>query len=114
LTIIKKGIFQTEEHRFSMGFLEYLLLAAVIAQVFFTIQVACNHHYAVKKSNRKRVGYRPECVLIVPCKGLDEEFDKNIESFYRQEYENYHLYFVVEDQKDPAYDHLLNLILRYR
>ena len=97
-----------------MGFWEYFLLAAVIAQIIFTIQIARNYHYAVQKSNRQRVGYRPECVLIVPCKGLDETFDKNIESFFCQEYENYHLYFVVEGLKDPAYDYLLNLISRYR
>ena len=96
-----------------MGFLEYILFAAVVAQVLFTIQVVCNHHYAVKKSDCNRVSFRPRCVLIVPCKGLDEAFDKNIESFFSQAYEAYHLFFVVEDQSDPAYDRLLNLIARY-
>jgi ceramide glucosyltransferase len=95
-----------------MGFLEYVLFAAVVAQALFTIQVVCNHHYAVKKADRDRVGYRPSCVLTVPCKGLDETFDKNIESFYCQAYEDYHLFFVVEDQSDPAYARLLDLATR--
>ncbi|MCD6174165.1 MAG: hypothetical protein J7K65_00165 [Planctomycetes bacterium] len=97
-----------------MGFLEYILFAAVVAQVLFTIQVVCNHHYAVQKSDRDRVNFRPRCGLIVPCKGLDEAFDKNIESFFRQAYEDYGLFFVVEDQSDPAYDRLLDLIARYK
>ncbi|OQY03413.1 MAG: hypothetical protein B6I25_08125 [Planctomycetales bacterium 4572_13] len=96
-----------------MGFLEYSLFAAFVAQVLFTIQVVCNHHYAVKKSDCNRDGFRPRCVLIVPCKGLDEAFDKNIESFFRQAYEDYRLFFVVEDPSDPAYDRLLDLASRY-
>jgi ceramide glucosyltransferase len=96
-----------------MGLLEYVIFAAIVAQVLFTIQVVCNHRYALKKYQRQRIEYRPQCALIVPCKGLDEMFDKNIESFFRQAYEDYHLLFVVEDQTDPAYDHLLNLAAKY-
>ena len=96
-----------------MGFLEYILFAAVVAQVLFTIQVVCNYRYAIQKSDRNRASFRPQCVLIIPCKGLDEAFDKNIESFFCQAYEDYGLLFVVEDQSDPAYDRLLNLVARY-
>lgn len=96
-----------------MGFLEYILFAAIVAQVLFTIQVVCNHHYARQKSDRDRVQFRPQCVLIVPCKGLDEAFDKNIESFFQQAYEKYHLFFVVEDRSDSAYERLVQLVERY-
>ena len=96
-----------------MGFLEYVLIAAIAVQVLFTIQIVCNHHYAVQRSRKDRVKFRPGCVLIVPCKGLDETFDKNIESFFRQAYQGYHLLFVVEDRSDPAYDRLLNLAAGY-
>ncbi|MCD6175579.1 MAG: glycosyltransferase [Planctomycetes bacterium] len=105
-------VFQ-EESVNRMGVLEYIIIGAVIAQLFFTIQVVCNHHYALKKHQRQRIGYRPQCVLIVPCKGLDEAFDKNIKSFFSQAYEGYDLFFVVEDSSDPAYDRLLNLMARY-
>ncbi len=97
-----------------MGFLEYSLFAAVVAQVLFTIQIVCNHHYAVKKSDRNRVSFRPRCVLIVPCKGLDEAFDQNIESFFSQAYEGYNLFFVVEDRSDLAYNRLLILVARFK
>jgi cellulose synthase/poly-beta-1,6-N-acetylglucosamine synthase-like glycosyltransferase len=97
-----------------MGFLEYVLIAAIAVQTLFTIQIVCNHHYAVQRSRKDRVKFRPRCVLIVPCKGLDETFDKNIESFFCQAYQPYNLFFVVEDQSDPAYDRLLNLAAGYR
>jgi cellulose synthase/poly-beta-1,6-N-acetylglucosamine synthase-like glycosyltransferase len=79
----------------------------------FTVQVFNNFRYAMNKYKRPRRGYRPRCVLIVPCKGLDETFDENIESFFRQEYETYHLWFVVQDRSDSAYERLLKLKARH-
>jgi ceramide glucosyltransferase len=96
-----------------MGFLEYVLIAAIVAQGLFTIQVVCNRRYALKKYQRQRIDYRPRCVLIVPCKGLDEMFDKNIKSFFSQAYEEYHLLFVVEDRTDAAHDRLSDLAAKY-
>lgn len=95
-----------------MGFLEYTVIAMIALQLLFTLQVLSNYRFASKKFKRKRL-FRPRCVLIVPCKGLDETFDENIESFFRQEYEDYHLYFVVADREDPAYERLLRLKARH-
>ena len=92
-----------------MGILELIFLAAIVAQVLFTVQVVCNFHYAKQKSDRDRTVFRPRCALIVPCKGLDEEFDKNIRSFFSQVYEEYRLFFVVDDASDPAYSRLQKL-----
>jgi len=96
-----------------MGVLEYILIVVIAAQVLFTIQVVNNYRYAMQKSERQRAAYRPECVLIVPCKGLDEAFDTNIQSFFEQDYQPYHLRFVVQDQSDPAYRRLLELKDRF-
>jgi cellulose synthase/poly-beta-1,6-N-acetylglucosamine synthase-like glycosyltransferase len=95
-----------------MGWFEYSLLLLIVMQVLFTIQVLCNYHYAVKKSTRQRT-YRPECALIVPCKGLDETFDKNIRSFFTQDFKPYHLFFVVQESSDPAHSRLCELKERY-
>ncbi len=96
-----------------MGFPEYIIIVAITVQLLFTVQVINNFRYAMNKYKRSRKWYRPRCVLIVPCKGLDETFDKNIESFFRQEYENYHLFFVVQERTDPAYERLLYLKARH-
>ena len=96
-----------------MGILEHIIIIAAGMQLLFTIQVFNNFRYAMNKYKRPRINYRPRCVLIVPCKGLDETFDENIASFFRQEYENYHLWFVVQDRSDVAYERLLRLKARH-
>ena len=65
--------------------------------------------FALAKYNKKHKRYAPRVALIIPCKNLDENFEQNIVSFYRQDYENYLLWFVVEDKADPAYGQLCRL-----
>jgi ceramide glucosyltransferase len=88
-----------------MDWYYYIILAAIIAQLLFLFQAYNNHRYALKKYRKKR-WYRPQTVLIVPCKGLDPGFDENIASLFHQDYENYSLWFVVAEESDPAYSEL--------
>lgn len=57
----------------------------------------------------KRTWHDLRTLLIVPCKGLEPDFQKNISSFFNQDYENYLLWFVVSDESDPAYNELCKL-----
>ena len=68
-----------------------------------------NYHYALGRYKEKRLSYRPRTVLLVPCKGIDPDFQKNVTSFFNQDYENYLLWFVVADKADPAYAKLCKL-----
>ncbi len=95
-----------------MGWFEILLALVMLVEILFTVQVYCNFHYAMKKYKRQRTD-RPSCVLIVPCKGLDETFTDNIRSFYEQGYAGYRLWFVVEDESDAAFGVLCQLKERY-
>ena len=92
-----------------MDWYYYIALAAIISQLFFLFQTCNNYRYAVNKYKRERSWYRPRTVLIVPCKGLDSAFQKNVTSFFMQDYENYLLWFVVGDESDPAYGELCRL-----
>ena len=96
-----------------MGWFEILIALLIAAEILFTIQVYSNYHYALKKYRRERT-FRPGCVLIVPCKGLDAAFEANIRSFFEQLYEGYRLWFVVGDRDDAAYEMLLRLKARHR
>ncbi|MHC4159927.1 MAG: glycosyltransferase family protein [Planctomycetota bacterium] len=87
----------------------YIALVLILSQLLFFIQAFRNYRYALKKYKKKRLGYQPRTVLIVPCKGRDLDFQKNITSFFNQNYENYLLWFVVADESDPAYDELCKL-----
>ena len=92
-----------------MDWYYYVALLAVLSQLLFLASIYRNHRYALNKYGRQRIGYRPRTVLIVPCKGLDADFHKNIMSLFNQDYENYLLWFVVADKSDPAYDELCKL-----
>jgi len=87
----------------------YTGMIAVILQILFLLLTVHNYRYAMSRYKRKRLWYRPKTALIVPCKGIDNKFSKNIASFYHQEYEEYVLYFVVEDKTDPAYKELCKI-----
>jgi len=92
-----------------MDWYYYIALAAIISQLLFLFQTFNNYRYAVKKYRKERSWYRPRTVLIVPCKGLDSAFHKNVTSFFGQDYENYLLWFVVGEESDPAYNELCRL-----
>lgn len=96
-----------------MGWLEIIIAVLIVVEIAFTVQVYSNYHYAMKKYQRERT-FRPRCVVIVPCKGLDETFEENIRSFYEQAYPDFRLWFIVENREDPAYEILLRLKARHR
>lgn len=87
----------------------YIAWLAIISQISFLYQTFRNYFYSLSKYKRVRSGYRPRTVLIVPCKGKDLAFEKNITSFFNQDYENYLLWFVVAETSDPAYSPLCGL-----
>ena len=87
----------------------YIALAAILSQLLFSVQTFNNYRYTLAKYKKKRSWHQLRAVLIVPCKGLDSAFHKNITSLFNQDYENYLLWFVVADKSDPAYDELCKL-----
>jgi ceramide glucosyltransferase len=95
-----------------MDWYYYIALAAIVSQLLFLLQTYNNYHYCLKKYKKQRSRYRPRTVLIVPCKGLDSAFRENISSFFKLDYEDYLLWFVVADEADPAYGQLRELTSR--
>ncbi|HOL89101.1 MAG TPA: glycosyltransferase [Anaerohalosphaeraceae bacterium] len=96
-----------------MSGLEILAAVLMAAQIVFTIQVINNTRYALQKYRRVRE-FRTKAAVIVPCRGLDDAFEENIRSFFLQDYEPYLLLFVVEDEQDPAYPVLKQLMEQCR
>lgn len=90
----------------------FLIVFGILLAQWLSLFNACrNYVYALSKfrlahANRSNLSYRPHTALIVPCKGLDSDFDQNILSLYNLKYENYELFFVTESVHDPAYERL--------
>lgn len=85
----------------------------ILSQLLFVVQAFRNFYFAMKRSKKPCKGSRPTALLTVPCKGLDKAFEKNISSFYKLNYPDYRLYFVVESTSDPAYEKLNEIKDRY-
>jgi cellulose synthase/poly-beta-1,6-N-acetylglucosamine synthase-like glycosyltransferase len=92
-----------------MDWYYYIAIAAILSQLFFLVQTIKNYRYTLAKYKKKRSWHELRAGLIVPCKGLDFDFHKNITSLFNQDYENYLLWFVVGEKSDPAYNELCKL-----
>lgn len=91
----------------------YIAWFLIIGQLLFSLMVINNYRYVLIKYKRDLHSYTPRVVLIVPCKNIDTNFEQNISSFYRQDYENFLLWFVVGDANDPAYGALCRIRDRF-
>lgn len=96
-----------------MDWYVYVGWMLIISQAVFSLLPFRNYLYAMAKYERKRFHYKPRVALIIPCKDLDENFEQNISSFYKLDYEDYVLLFVVGDRRDPAYGILCELKGRF-
>ncbi len=52
--------------------------------------------------NKRRSEYTPLATIIVPCRGIDKGLDENLAAFLEQDYPQYEVIFVVDDENDPA------------
>jgi ceramide glucosyltransferase len=92
-----------------MDWMVYVALLLIVAELPACLLAVTNFLFSLKKSGRQRHLYKPRAVLIIPCKWLDENFEHNISSFYRQDYDDYLLWFVVESRDDPVYQPLCKM-----
>jgi len=69
--------------------------------------------YSLRHARPRAGRYQPKSVIIVPCKGLEHDFEENIRALFAQEYRDYEIIFVTESEADPAYGVLARLIKSY-
>lgn len=47
-------------------------------------------------------GRAPFAAVIVPCKGIDDGLEENLNALFQQDHPDYEIVFVVDDENDPA------------
>lgn len=57
-----------------------------------------------------RSEYTPFATVFVPCRGLDQDLHENLFSLFRQDYPEYEIVFVVDDETDEAVPVIRKLI----
>lgn len=97
----------------SVIFYGFLVLATATAfsAVLFCVQAW--EHFRYAKSRLSHLGRNfpiGRAMVLVPCKGLDVDLDKNLEALFTQDYENFEIRFLVESTSDPVYSQLTKLI----
>jgi ceramide glucosyltransferase len=75
-------------------------LVAVVAVVSTLGGIGCV--FWVTRSRGRRSDYSPPVTIFKPLKGLDEELEQNLRSFFQLDYPCYQLLFCVADADDPA------------
>ncbi len=86
----------------------FFVLAALLA-VQSLLSLYGGHRFLqyVRKSFNQPLGdFTPPAAVIVPCKGVDADFDRNVLDLLAQDYPRYQVVFVVASEKDPAWARL--------
>ncbi len=52
---------------------------------------------------RSPADFAPPAAVIIPCKGVDSDFERNLSNFLAQDYPRYQAIFVVASEKDAAH-----------
>lgn len=55
-----------------------------------------------KELSAPQVDFAPFCSIIVPCRGLDEDLSGNLSALFRQNFPQFEVIFVVDDENDEA------------
>lgn len=81
-----------------------LLSILLMAQSLLALVSGFNFaRYARNHANSRQREYHPRAVVLVPCRGLDVEFEENLLPLLNQDYGEYDIIFIIEDESDPAH-----------
>ncbi len=80
--------------------LGFLLLVQSLAALVAGLRLA---RYAWRTLSTPGERYVPKTAVIIPCKGLELDFEENIIAYLAQDYRHYELIFVTESEEDPAH-----------
>jgi ceramide glucosyltransferase len=85
------------------------LAIIAILQGLFTLVNGIRAARYMRTFRPARRGRSERVAVFCPCKGTDQEFEKNIRSILEQDYPHYAVNFIVESEDDPAYGALRKL-----
>jgi cellulose synthase/poly-beta-1,6-N-acetylglucosamine synthase-like glycosyltransferase len=95
-------------------FLSFLALILFTQSTLALIAALRFVHYSLRPHTPRQRRYQPKAIVIVPCKGLEHDFEENIRALLVQDYRDYEVIFVTESETDPACDVLSRIINKSR
>lgn len=96
------------------GFLLLLVVVSCLGS-YFLLRPAIRFRARLRAAALEDSGtaYSPKATLIVPCKGIELDFERNVLALLEQDYPDYTVIFVTADQDDPAYSYLARFVSRF-
>lgn len=94
----------------------FLLILGLITLIFGLIPLWFSRRFAIstaKKLNEPPRDYAPRASVMIPCKGVDLEFEENITAVLEQNYPAYEVLFVTATEDDPAHEELKRIIEKH-
>ena len=86
-----------------MIFIFYIFAAILIFFSYKSFRGGIDYLNFFKKELAKpKSNFTPFVSIIAPCRGLDEDLERNLTALFRQDFPNYEVIFVVDDEKDEA------------
>jgi ceramide glucosyltransferase len=94
---------------------DILFIPAIAIGVIYTLSQLLITFISIRRANGAPDGneFTPAVSILKPLKGLDDQIELNLASFFTQDYPRYELIFGVNDIDDPAIPLVNRLIARY-
>lgn len=82
----------------------YYIFAAILILLSYKSLVGGFRYLAFfrKELARPRSDYTPFVTVIAPCRGIDPGMQENLKALFDQDFPEYEIVFVVDDESDPA------------
>jgi len=85
---------------------KFFLLLAALLLIQSTASLVDGYRFLrfVRAGRRRPLGeFTPHAAVIIPIKGIDPDFERNLRHYLEQDYARFELILVVASEKDPAY-----------
>src|SRR6188768_2942693 len=87
-----------------MIFIFYFFAAVLILLSFNSFRSGLDYRRFFRTELAKpQSDFTPFVTVIAPCRGIDANLDKNLQTLFDLDYPDYEIVFVVDDESDPAF-----------
>jgi cellulose synthase/poly-beta-1,6-N-acetylglucosamine synthase-like glycosyltransferase len=95
-----------------MIFIFYFLAALLIFLSYKSFRGGIDYFkFFSQEIIQKESDFTPFVSVIVPCRGLDEDLEKNLSALFRQDFPHYEVIFVIDSETDEAFS-VIGKVLR--
>jgi ceramide glucosyltransferase len=90
----------------------FCLFAAILTFLSYkSLRGGINYlNYFKRELSKSQSNYTPFASIIAPCRGVDDDLEKNLSALFAQNYPNYEVIFVVDSENDKSTPIIQNLL----